>query len=228
MTSPNAPLESPCVALFDLDGTLTWRDTLLPFLRGYLIRHPRRLLRLWRLAPAIIGYAVLNRDRGELKSRAIRLVMGGDTRQSIEKWAESFVRAMRPRHRFRPAALAALEAHRSAGDHLVLLSASPDLYVPRIGRLLGFERTVCTELKWQGERLDGRLKTLNRRGEEKLRCFAWLRAQYHELPVVAYGNSASDLMHLREADRATLVNGNAAARRGAAEVGIAVTDWSRH
>jgi phosphoserine phosphatase len=45
---------------------------------------------------------------------------------------------------------------------------------------------------------------------------------------VAYGNSASDLMHLREADRATLVNGNAAARRGAAEVGIAVTDWSRH
>ena len=47
-------------------------------------------------------------------------------------------------------ALAALQVHRAAGDHLVLLSASPDLYVPLIGRLLGFERTLCTEIRRGG------------------------------------------------------------------------------
>ena len=41
---------TPAVALFDLDGTLTWRDTLLPFLAGYACRHPTRLLRLWPLS----------------------------------------------------------------------------------------------------------------------------------------------------------------------------------
>ena len=225
MTASCAPASTPSVALFDLDGTLTWRDTLLPFLAGYALRHPMRLLRLWRLAPALIGYLVRDRDRGRLKSTLIRAVMGGDRRDLIEAWAESFVLELEPRRRFRSGALTTLEAHRAAGDHLVLLSASPDLYVPRIGRLLGFERTLCTELQWRGDRLDGALKTPNRRGEEKLRCLESLRGQYPGAPIVAYGNSASDLIHMRRADRAVLIDGSAAARRRATEAGIPVADW---
>lgn len=213
------------VALFDLDGTLTWRDTLLPFLLGFLQRHPRRLLRLWPLPFALYCYW-RDRDRGVLKSSVIRMVMGGASRQVLEAWAESFVSALKPRHKFRPLALAILETHRAAGDHPVLLSASPDLYVDHIGRMLGFERTLCTELVWSGDRLDGHLKTQNRRGEEKLRCLAWLREQYRDLPIIAYGNSASDLDHMRHADRALLVNGNSAARRLAAKWGIAVSNWA--
>lgn len=226
MNARRAPASSPAVALFDLDGTLTWRDTLLPFLAGYAVRHPARLLPLWRLAPALLEYATRGRDRGRLKSSVIRAVMGGERRAQIEAWAEAFVLALEPHRRFRPAALAVLEGHRAAGDHLVLLSASPDLYVPRIGRLLGFERTLCTELVWRGDRLDGRLKTPNRRGEEKLRCLEWLRTQYPNTPVIAYGNSAADLAHMRHADRAVLVDGSAAARRSAAKAGIAVADWT--
>ncbi|HMD28054.1 MAG TPA: HAD-IB family phosphatase, partial [Steroidobacteraceae bacterium] len=176
------------VALFDLDGTLTWQDTLLPFLLGFLKRHPHRLLRLWPLPFALYCYW-RDRDRGALKSSVIRMVMGGASRQVLEAWAESFVSALKPRHKFRPLALAILETHRAAGDHPVLLSASPDLYVDHIGRMLGFERTLCTELVWSGDRLDGHLKTQNRRGEEKLRCLAWLREQYRDLPIIAYGNS---------------------------------------
>jgi phosphatidylglycerophosphatase C len=225
MSTPGANGHDPCLALFDLDGTLTWHDTLAAFLAGYLIRHPRKLLALWRLPAALARYAA-NRDRGALKSRVIRMVMGGDPRSSIEAWAESFVGSLHSRRMFRPAALAALEAHRAAGDHLVLMSASPDLYVPRIGRLLGFERTLCTEVLWRGDRLDGHLKTPNRHGEEKLRCLAWLRTQYPALRIVAYGNSASDVIHMRQADRAILVNGNAAARRCATGSGIAIAEWS--
>jgi phosphatidylglycerophosphatase C len=213
------------VALFDLDGTLTWRDTLLPFLLGFMVRHPLRIFRLWRLPFALAGYWQ-DRDRGTLKSRVIRMIMGGVRRSVIEAWADTFVGNLTPKHRFRPLALAVLEAHRAAGDHLVLLSASPDLYVPLIGRLLGFERTLCTEIEWQDDRLDGHLKTPNRRGEEKLCCLTWLREQYLGLPIIAYGNSASDLDHMRHADRALLVNGDNAARRLAAKSDIAVSSWS--
>jgi phosphatidylglycerophosphatase C len=217
--------------VFDLDGTLTWQDTLLPFLIGYASRHPSRLLRLWRLPAAIIGYFTSDCDRGLLKSRVIRAVMGGDSRSKLDAWSESFVGGLARGRVFRPAALAMLEVHRAAGDHLVLLSASPDLYVPRIGGLLGFERTLCTELEWRRDpsdedRLDGALRTPNRRGEEKALCLAWLRTQYVDMPVVAYGNSESDLPHLRQADRALLVNGSAAARRSAAASGIPVADWT--
>jgi phosphatidylglycerophosphatase C len=213
------------VAVFDLDGTLTWRDTLLPFLLSFLRRHPRRVMGLWRMPFALLSFVAQGRDRGALKSRVIRMVMGGAARTDIDACADAFVDTLRPRHRLRPAALAALEAHRTAGDHLVLLSASPDLYVPRIGRRLGFERTLCTELEWRADRLEGGLRTANRRGAEKLRCLTWLRTQYPDLPIVAYGNSASDLDHMRQADRALLVNGNAAARAQAKQWGIPTSEW---
>jgi phosphatidylglycerophosphatase C len=213
------------VAVFDLDGTLTWHDTLVLFLLRYLRQHPHRLLGLWRLPFPIARFVAGNRDRGVLKSQVIRIVMGGAARADVEHCADSFVGALKLNGRLRPAALAVLEAHRSAGDHLVLLSASPDLYVPLIGRLLGFERTVCTEMQWRGDRLDGALKTENRRGPEKSRCLDWLRTQYPALPIVAYGNSASDLDHMRRADRALLVNASAAARALARQSGIPTSDW---
>jgi phosphatidylglycerophosphatase C len=216
---------TPWVALFDLDGTLTWHDTLLPFLLGFLKRRPHQALGLWRLPFALARYWQ-DRDRGMLKSRIIRMIMGGQRRSVIDAWAESFVGGLKPKQRFRPVALAVVETHRAAGDHLVLMSASPDLYVPLIGKLLGFERTVCTEVAWQGERLDGHLKTPNRRGEEKLHCMTSLREQYRGLPIIAYGNSASDLDHMRAAERALLVNGNDAARRLAAKWNIGVSYWN--
>jgi phosphoserine phosphatase len=43
---------------------------------------------------------------------------------------------------------------------------------------------------------------------------------------VAYGNSASDLDHMQHADRALLVNGNAAARALAVRWGIPTSNWT--
>ena len=214
------------VALFDLDGTLTWHDTLFHYLTGFIARHPARLPYLWRLPAAFAGYALVGRDRGVLKSQAIRAAMGGMNRPTIDAWSEAFVAGLHGRRAFRPAALAVLERHRGAGDTLVLLSASPDLYVPRIGRLLGFDATVCTELRWQGDRLDGHLSTPNRHGDEKRSCLEALRVRYPAAAFTAYGNSDSDLPHLVRADEALLVNGSGKARRLAAAAGIPVAEWT--
>jgi phosphatidylglycerophosphatase C len=219
------PPNHRAIAVFDLDGTLTWHDTLLPFLVGYLARHPRRLPRLWRLPAALATYLFGNRDRGVLKATLITLVMGGEERSRIDAWADAFVASMTGRGAFRAEALAAVKAHRRSGDRLVLLSASPDLYVPRIGALLGFETTICTEVAWHGERLGGGLRSSNRHGEEKRRCIDALRAQYAGAPIAAYGNSASDLPHLIEVERPLLVNGNSAAKRQAVAAEVPIADW---
>jgi phosphatidylglycerophosphatase C len=153
------------------------------------------------------------------------MIMGGEPRARIDAWADEFVDRLRAGGYLRSAALGVLKAHCDLGDHPVLLSASPDLYVPRIGRMLGFECTVCTEVLWNGDRLDGTLKTANRRGEEKSRCLERLRGQYPGLPIIAYGNSLSDVDHMRHAERALLVNGSVAARRAAQRLNIPVSDW---
>jgi len=173
--------------------------------------------------PALARF-VLAADHGRLKAAWIRAVLGGCTRSELAEWTACFVPGVLQRGLIRDA-LTAIAVHRDAGDHLVLLSASPDLYVPTIGDALRFAQTVCTELEWRDDRLTGRFTTANRRGAEKARCVAALRAEHPQLPMVAYGNAASDLEYLALADRGVLVNGSPLARRAAAGSGIACVSW---
>jgi phosphatidylglycerophosphatase C len=205
--------------VFDLDGTITRHDTLAPYVFGFLSRHPLGWLGLARVLPALVAFALGKADEGELKSAFIRATLGGHSRAEITSWTSEFVKTL-PDRVFADA-LARIEEHRAAGDTLVLLSASTDLYVPALARALGFAENICTGLEWQGDRLVGRLTTPNRRGQEKVRCLEQLRARYPGALVSAYGNSAQDLPHLVTADRPLLVNGSARTRRLAAAQGIA-------
>lgn len=216
--------DSGRVAVFDLDGTITSRDTLLPYLAGYLRAHPGIAWRLWRLPFSLLRYAVGLSDRGRLKSTLIRQVMGGASRTEIDAWTRHFCESMLPRL-LNPGALAAIRRHRDAGDRLVLLSASVDLYVPAIGMRLGFEETVCTGVAWSGDALDGSLTTPNRRGAEKTRCVERLRQRFPAHRFAAYGNARSDFAHLRIVEEPLLVNANPATRRQAIGLGIVSGDW---
>lgn len=212
------------VAVFDLDGTLTRRDTLVPFLLGWLRTRPQRWWRLWRLPFTLARYALRISNRGQLKASLVRQAMAGAHRDEIEAWSEAFADHV-VRHELRADAVNAVRRHRDAGDHLVLLSASVDLYVPKIGARLGFHETVCTGLSWQGDRLTALLTSENRRGEEKQRCVEELKALYPLARFAAYGNAACDLDHLRIVDEPLLVNAPPAARAQAARLGIRCDDW---
>lgn len=212
------------MAVFDLDGTLTRADTFGPFVWGLLRHHPLRMTRLPLLVVPALGYLIRLTDRGGLKSAVIRLLFGGLSRAAVDAFAAEHARRTFARRMF-PDAVAALRDHVAAGDHVVLLSASPDLYVPRIGALLGVAETHCTRIRWRGEQLDGHLEGRNRRGEEKLRVLEQLRAANPGLPVTAYGNSAPDLIHMRHCEAAVYVNaGPGLARRLSAE-GMRCVTW---
>ncbi len=107
----------------------------------------------------------------------------------------------------------------------MLLSASVDLYVPDIGRRFAFDQSICTEVSWQGDRLDGALVTANRRGTEKRRCIELLRARHPGLRFVAYGNARSDFDHLESVDEPVLVNAGPGLRREAEGKGFRTVDW---
>ena len=213
------------LVVFDLDGTITRHDTLAPYALGFMVRR-----RLWRLPalllvlPALLGYTLGVVDRGRLKSVFIRAALGGCRRKDLERWTATFVDRLAARGVF-PQAATAIQTHARAGDHLVLLSASTDLYVPAVARSLGFQEVICTGVRWDAERLDGALTTPNRRGEEKAHCVQALRARFPGVPSVAYGNAGSDIAHLKLVEHGVLVNGSTAARRAASAAGITCANW---
>lgn len=213
------------IAIFDLDGTITHRDTLFPLVLRQLARpSPLRLLRLLRVVPATIRFA-FDRDRAALKQSLLRATLRGTPRDTLNATCQAFV-ADTIAHRCFADALAAIRRHRDAGHHLVLMSASVDFYVPEFGRQLGFDQVISTGVAWNGDLLDGTLTTPNRRGEEKAVRLRALVASRGDGETFAYGNSDSDLPHLRLARHGLLVNGSVAARRAAAGMGVPCTEWT--
>jgi phosphatidylglycerophosphatase C len=212
------------LAVFDLDGTISHRDTLFPLVLRWLARRPWRLLRLLGVLPAAARFCV-DRDRGALKQSLLRIALRGAPRDELAAHSARFVADTIARGCF-PDALAAIRRHREAGHTLVLMSASVDFYVPEFARQLGFDRALSTGVAWNGDRLDGTLTTANLRSEEKARRFRELVAEFGaEDDTFAYGNSHSDLPHLRLARHGVLVNGSVGARRQAAELGVPCVEW---
>jgi phosphatidylglycerophosphatase C len=212
------------LALFDLDGTLSRADTFGPFVLGLLRRQPARLLRLPLLILPITGFALRLTDRGGLKGAILHLLFAGLAREVVEQWAAEYAAMVVPQRLF-PEAVGALRNHVARQDHVVLLSASPDLYVPRIGAALGVSETICTAVRWNGQRLDGRLAGPNRRDQEKLRVLEELKLRHPGLSVIAYGNSGADLPHLFRSDEAVYVNAAPRLARQLAQRGFTCVSW---
>jgi phosphatidylglycerophosphatase C len=196
---PDSPSDPrPVVAAFDVDGTLTTRDCVTPFLRRAgglrlaraLLGHPRALLR-----------ALARRDRDSLKELACSSLAGLDG-ETLDGLGERFAREV-AETRLRADTTARLRRHRELGHTVVLASASLDPYLVPLGRLLEVDGVVCTVLERDsGGRLTGRLVGENCRGREKeLRLRAWLAANgLEDAELWAYGDSAGDAELLAGAD----------------------------
>lgn len=212
------------LALFDLDGTLTRHDTYFPFVVGLLLRHPARLLRVPLLLGPALGYLARRVDRGGLKGAILHRLFAGLPRAAVADWATQFA-ASAVNTRMHEAGLGVLRQHLGAGDLVVVLSASPDLYVPLIAQRLGAHETHCTAIRWDGERLDGRLAGPNRRDHEKSRVLQALRSAHPGLPVIAYGNSPADLIHMRQCEEAVYVNASSRLAASLGAEGIRCASW---
>lgn len=196
------------VAVFDLDGTLTRKDTLLPFLRSVAgtrrtvqaVVTAGRLLLVSRVGP------VAERDGAShaAKEHVIGRLLGGRELAALTARAASFAAAV-VADGLRPDVLDRVDHHRREGHELAMVTASPELYAGIIGEMLGFGTVLGTRLEVDGQgRLTGRLQGANCRGSEKVeRLRSWTGTS--EVVVHAYGDSAGDRALLESADTPVVV-----------------------
>ena len=196
------------VAAFDVDGTLTRRDTLLPFLAQVAGR--RRLGgAVARHGPRIAGALAGLGDREAAKVALLERLLAGMPAAAVAAEGERF--AERLQHRLRADTVQSLRWHQSEGHDVVLVSASPAVYLDPLGRALGADAVLATNLEVGDDGLlTGRLVGANVRGAEKVsRLQTWLCGDACEL--WAYGDSRGDRELLALADRAVWVGRRAGA-----------------
>lgn len=215
---------APRLVFFDLDGTISRRDTLIGYVTGFALRKPWRLLGFLSALPALAVFALGARDRGRLKGSLIHAVLGGAARGEIEAWTAIYIPRLLQRGLFAEAR-DAIRRHRESGDHLVLMTATVDLYVPQLAAALGFNEYTCSAVAWKGERLDGHLSSPNVRDAEKALRLKRIATRFAGRRIIGYGNSASDLPHLRLVDQAVLINAGSRLRKAAKDLPVEFKTW---
>ncbi|MGA1361604.1 MAG: HAD-IB family hydrolase [Ilumatobacteraceae bacterium] len=195
----------PDVVAFDVDGTLTVRDCVFPWLAG--VAGPVRTARtLAGMTPLLsVRDAATRRDRA--KRSIVRGCVAGLAEDGLRDRGEHFAGRVAARW-MREDVVRRLRAHQDAGDVVVLVSASLDAYLEPLGDILEVDAVLCTRLEYADGVATGEIVGGNCRGSEKVRRIAewagsagfggegWLAA--------AYGDSSGDdemLAMAREAVR---------------------------
>jgi len=197
--------ERPIVAAFDVDGTLTTRDCVVPFLQR--VSGSARLLTRIAARPAALAGAAIRRDRDRLKAMAMRAAFTGRATTAVEAVGTAFAEHVH-RSWLRPDTPRRLAWHQDEGHRVVLVSASLGAYLYPLADLLGVEDVLCTEaVVGDDGRYTGAMVGANCRGPEKVRRLrSWMAdAGLADATLWAYGDSAGDRELLACADRALLV-----------------------
>jgi len=193
------------VAAFDVDGTVTDRDCVVPFMR--LVTGARRIVPRLIARPDRLVPAVARRDRDEIKALAADAAFRGHDYGDLTRLGDSFAKSVHEGW-LRSDTMETLNAHLAAHDRVVLVSASFEVYLRPLGRLLGVDGVLGTRLLVRDGVATGALDGPNCRGPEKVRrLHEWIGIEFGgddagRVRLVAYGDSPGDRELLADADEA--------------------------
>ncbi|MDP1836200.1 MAG: HAD family hydrolase [Chlamydiales bacterium] len=188
------------VAAFDFDGTLTYRDTLLPFLL-YCDGRFTAASKLLTISPLLAFDVVRGIDRQKMKERVLTRFFQGTSLVDLRQKGQGFASEALPPH-VRPEGLKRLKWHQDQGHRCILISASVDVYLEPWAQALGFNDIITSKMEEDSQgKATGRLLGKNCRGQEKVcRLEALIGPKEGNYTLYAYGDSPGDKELLQRAD----------------------------
>jgi phosphatidylglycerophosphatase C len=199
------------VAAFDVDGTITERDCVRPFLERVAGRRGLLLAVLRR--PSTTVSSLVRRDRDALKDVVVGGIFRGRRIADVEAEGRIFASYVQTR-RLRPDVIARLRWHQKMGHRTVMVSASLRPYLEPLATALGMDRAICTDVVRLGDRYGEHLDGGNcRAGRKAERLGAWLTSEgIADAEIWAYGDSRGDRELLAMAHHPVWVRGTTVQR----------------
>jgi phosphatidylglycerophosphatase C len=208
----------PVVAVFDFDGTITYVDSFIPFLREVCGRFGF-WLRFVLVSPLLALHFVGVVGSTRTKEIFLKVFLGGCSAESLRQCAKAFADG-RLATLVNASAMERVEWHRREGHRLILLSASPELYLDEWAKRNGFETLLGTRLELREGRVTGRLDGRNCHGAEKVERLLVELGDLSDHEIHAYGDSRSDRVLLEQIDHAGFRSFEGASRFGYRRRGV--------
>ena len=182
-------MSKPALALFDFDGTITTKDTLLEF-----IIHTRGFWGFWSgiivLSPVLLLFKAKVIPNWKAKELMLSYFFKGMHYEEFEEKCSLFAAHTVP-FLIRKQALEKIGTHLRRGDRVVIVSASPENWVKKWTDAHGLE-CLATRMQVCEGAITGKFSGKNCHGTEKverIKCHLNL-AEFDE--IHAYGDSQGD------------------------------------
>ncbi len=189
------------IAVFDFDGTITRRDSLLPFLVftfGWFSLFWRSMI----LVPTLAAYALQIIDNSAAKERVIRTLFGGMSEKRFADLAEGFAANKLP-VLIEPRALARIGWHHQQGHRCIIVSASLEDYLLPWAKSVWIDEVLATRLQRSGTgAIVGKFVGGNCYGTAKVERLRELLGDLNMFEIYAYGDSKGDHELMAVADHA--------------------------
>ncbi len=210
-------------AFFDLDKTVLKIDSGMSYVRFQRMRGEIDRVTLAKAAWWSLQYKLALLDVEELARRLARDYEGDSEaamRAKCRVWYEAYVE-----REIAPAARRTIDAHRSAGDAIVLLTSSTQYIADVVAEALDMD-VLCTRVEVVDGRFTGELVHVAFGANKVTLAEAYARERSVDLDASAfYSDSYNDLPMLQRVGRPVVVNPDARLRRHARRVRWPVQSW---
>lgn len=177
------------IAFFDFDGTITFTDSYTPFIFQTIPKSRLKMGKLY-LTPYILGYKLKLIRGSVLRSKIFKLGFAGLNAAELKQKGLEYSQTYLPQI-IRPHALDKIQWHLAQGDHVVVVSASMDVYLKPWCEQYGLH-LLCSEI----DEIDGKITGVYKYGD----CSREVKKQRildnydlsHYNSIYVYGDTVED------------------------------------
>ncbi len=197
--------ETSTIAVFDLDGTITYNDTFLEFIK-YFKGSIRFYLGIVLMSPYILLFYLKLYTNTQLKELFFSHYFREQTATDIQQKGIEFSVNIIPKL-CRESAINVLNWHINQKHDILILSASSDIWLKSWCLLNNFE-LIATTFEVEGNQYTGKIKGRNCYGIQKKKLLAEFLAKNNYNYSYGYGDSKADQYFLDLINQAYLMKLN--------------------
>ena len=187
------------LALFDFDGTITTKDSMVEFLL-YAVGKRAYYFGLFRLSPILIAYKLKLYSNNRAKERLLGYFFKPIGLKKFQKLVIGYSNDEIDKI-IRKEALKKIAWHKQQGDEVVVVSASMECWLKNWCERQNI-KLIATRLEIENGKFTGKFKTKNCYGQEKVNRLKELYHIENYSHIYAYGDSRGDRELLTLADEA--------------------------
>lgn len=175
------------IVFSDFDGTITRKDSFIRSLFFYS-SISKICCNLPGLVFNLIKFFLGKISRNDMKEYSYGKFFSGVKISFIAKKNEKYIKKIK----FNDKVVKLLESFKEDGFKIVLVTASPDIYIGYFTKEFGYDGFICTKVEKKDGKLTGKLSGMNCNNEEKVKRIKESEYYSDSSEIITLGNSKGD------------------------------------